>query len=575
MTGYPSRALTAWAALLALLWLALWSPWSRGWTWAGAALVLLVAGTAIAWQTRRLQRQQHMARPVLRAVESALAALPAGLRHHTPLVLASGDTRTLTALFGTAPVRITDAAIWVACDDATQLPSLADALMRWREGQGPDAVMVLNAADQTDALMTWQAGSGLWRRALSDTRRALGYPLPVGVAVYAAAVQGMDPPCPWFGVSERQALRFDTLPTQIAAQAWREARTAAPEQRTALAWRTAQLDALARWACEALLPALAGAAHGVPALTVQALGVTLVAGAPAAGSPWRQGVARISGLPVAALGEPASYPATSGLTLPDALLHGITPQPIRRVMPRAIAHAFACAALAFCAAAAASAWNNLALLTRVTQRITHYQAITSAHDAARLDALNALRRERDELARYARDGVPPRLGLGFYRGAPLLPRLDVLIAAYAPPAPPPATIELDSLSLFSSGSAVLNPGSNRVLVNALDLIRAHPGNRVLVAGHTDASGSAPRNQALSEARASAVRNWLAEASGLPRTRFALQGYGDTRPKATNDTAAGRALNRRVEITLVPDCRQNKMHGTPYDEPDSTPQGQRC
>ncbi|MNW07669.1 Outer membrane porin F precursor [compost metagenome] len=51
-----------------------------------------------------------------------------------------------------------------------------------------------------------------------------------------------------------------------------------------------------------------------------------------------------------------------------------------------------------------------------------------------------------------------------------------------------------------------------------------------------------------------VRNWLADAAGLPLTHFATQGYGDTRPKADNDTEAGRAANRRVEITLVPDCR---------------------
>jgi hypothetical protein len=75
-------------------------------------------------------------------------------------------------------------------------------------------------------------------------------------------------------------------------------------------------------------------------------------------------------------------------------------------------------------------------------------------DAARVDALKAVRRDRDELERYARSGVPPRLGLGLYRGAPLLAPVNALIAGYQPPPPPPVpppTIELDSMSLFRSG----------------------------------------------------------------------------------------------------------------------------
>lgn len=136
----------------------------------------------------------------------------------------------------------------------------------------------------------------------------------------------------------------------------------------------------------------------------------------------------------------------------------------------------------------------------------------------------------------------------------MLASLNALIAGYQPPPPPPVTIELDSLSLFRSGSATLDSGSNRLLIRALDLIKAHPDKRVLVAGHTDSTGSPQANLKLSEARAASVRNWLADAAALPLTRFAIQGYGDTRPKATNDTDAGRAANRRVEITLVADCR---------------------
>ncbi|HWX11210.1 MAG TPA: OmpA family protein [Trinickia sp.] len=77
--------------------------------------------------------------------------------------------------------------------------------------------------------------------------------------------------------------------------------------------------------------------------------------------------------------------------------------------------------------------------------------------------------------------------------------------------------------------------------------------RILVAGYTDNVGNPGSNLKLSTARAEAVRDWLIDASGIPATQFAIQGYGDTRPIASNATPAGRARNRRVEITLVPDA----------------------
>jgi outer membrane protein OmpA-like peptidoglycan-associated protein len=215
----------------------------------------------------------------------------------------------------------------------------------------------------------------------------------------------------------------------------------------------------------------------------------------------------------------------------------------------------------FCAAAASSAWQNRNLVERVRTDMARYSAIAPGMDAARVDALNIVKRNRDELSGYASSGVPPRLGLGFYRAGPLLPVANALIAGYQPPAPPPSMIELDSLSLFKSGSAVLNPGSNRVLVSAVVLIKANTSKRVLIAGHTDNFGGAASNRTLSEARAASVRDWLADASGISPTRFAIQGYGDTRPKASNETEAGRAANRRVEITLVPDCRDDRKNGT--------------
>jgi outer membrane protein OmpA-like peptidoglycan-associated protein len=279
--------------------------------------------------------------------------------------------------------------------------------------------------------------------------------------------------------------------------------------------------------------------------------VTATEGRPAPDSLYARFVSTATGLQLASTdGIRVSY------ALPEPLIRGITPQTAQPVLPRALAHAFVWLGVCFCAAAAASAWQNRALVERVTDHMARYRAISPTQDAARIDALNAVKRDRDELDRYARSGVPPRLGLGFYRGAAVLPVANALIASYEPPPVAPSTVELDSLALFRSGSATLNRGSNRALVDGLELIKAHPNKRVLVAGHTDSVGSARSNLQLSEARAASVRDWLADASGIPLPQFAIQGYGDTRPKASNDTEAGRAANRRVEITLVPDCRDD-------------------
>ncbi len=82
-------------------------------------------------------------------------------------------------------------------------------------------------------------------------------------------------------------------------------------------------------------------------------------------------------------------------------------------------------------------------------------------------------------------------------------------------------------------------------------IRAKPGWLIVVAGHTDDVGDERANQQLSLKRAQAVRDWMRDTGDVPERCFAVQGYGESRPVASNATAEGRAQNRRVEIRLVP------------------------
>lgn len=554
MNGYPYRMLVGWIAALALAWLTFSSPWQATWNLLLAAFTIALALVASLMATRQLRTRWRAAQPVLQAIQAPLDALPGDIRRNTPLVLAVGDATGAPArAFGEALVRITDTAIWVRIDGPNRLAHVADALKHWREGQGPDAVAYLIDADQANDAGVLNAGLRRWRSAIGEACRALGYTLPVCVAVYAEEAMGAPDDCPWFRASCTDGLLSDAQASLVAARARQYAQTAVPADRRARMYRAARLDALAQWATGALGPALVddhrGGFRSSRPMHIVAFGATLVAGSPAADSLLARFIEQAT-----ALIRSASDSRRAPYPLPEPLIQGIALQPVRRVLPRALAHAFAWLALAFCAVCAASAWQNRALVTRVINDMARYRAIGPEHDAARIDALQAIKRDRDELEQYARAGIPPRLGLGFYRGAPLLAPLNALIAAYQPPVPPPSTIELDSLSLFRSGSAALNPGSNRVLIGALEMIKTHPDKRVLVAGHTDAAGTPASNLKLSEARAASVRDWLADAAGLPLTHFAIQGYGDTRPKAPNDTVTGRAANRRVEITLVPDCR---------------------
>lgn len=559
MTGYPYRTIFVWIAALALAWLGLSSPWSTAWNLLLAGLVLVLTVAAVAIATRRARSRRQASQAVLTAIDASLEALPEDIRRNTPLVLTVGGTSGVqTATFGESLVKITDAAIWVRIDEPNRLAVVADALKRWREGQGPDAVACLVAADEARDAATLCATLRNLRAAIGVASRAVGYPLPVCLAGYIEEAEEAGGPrddCPWFAVSGTVP-PDTTLCAQLADSFAQYPAVAMPADRAARMRRISRLDALAQWVSVALVPLLRNDDQGRKGVgrpvRLAAFGVTATMGAPMADSLYAQFVSLKTGLaPVSRGDRCASYP------LPDLLIRGIPAQPARHALPRALAHAFVWLALAFCAAAAASAWQNRTLVARVTSDMNRYRSIGADHDAARIDALQALKRDRDELERYQRNGVPPRLGLGFYRGGALQSPLDNLIASYQPPVPPPSTIELDSLSLFRSGSAVLNPGSNRVLIGALEMIKAHPDKRVLVAGHTDAIGRPQTNLKLSEARAASVRDWLADAAGLPVTHFAIQGYGDTRPKARNDTEAGRAANRRVEITLVPDCRDGR------------------
>ena len=99
---------------------------------------------------------------------------------------------------------------------------------------------------------------------------------------------------------------------------------------------------------------------------------------------------------------------------------------------------------------------------------------------------------------------------------------------------------------FAFDSAKLTPSSDAMLNEAVKILKRHSDLKVEIAGFTDSIGNDEYNMGLSQRRAQAVADYLI-AHGANASNITVRGYGETDPVASNDTEAGRALNRRVEL----------------------------
>ncbi len=106
---------------------------------------------------------------------------------------------------------------------------------------------------------------------------------------------------------------------------------------------------------------------------------------------------------------------------------------------------------------------------------------------------------------------------------------------------------------FGSDSNRLRSDSAQALNQAIADLKANPSWRLIIEGHTDDSGDAEANQRLSVIRAKTILD-LMVAGGIDAGRLEVQGYGEARPLADNQTLEGRARNRRVE--LYKSCRHH-------------------
>ncbi|GMQ89850.1 MAG: hypothetical protein BMS9Abin10_0185 [Gammaproteobacteria bacterium] len=111
-------------------------------------------------------------------------------------------------------------------------------------------------------------------------------------------------------------------------------------------------------------------------------------------------------------------------------------------------------------------------------------------------------------------------------------------------------IRLVGLS-FPSGRSTLRPENFQLLAKVTQAIQLFPESTLTIEGHTDSHGSDVANLALSRKRAEAVKEYLVANLRLDPSRVEAVGYGETRPVANNETEAGRARNRRIDVVIRP------------------------
>lgn len=136
----------------------------------------------------------------------------------------------------------------------------------------------------------------------------------------------------------------------------------------------------------------------------------------------------------------------------------------------------------------------------------------------------------------------------------LVPKPEPVVEAAPAPAPAPApqavteSVSLSAGALFDVNKDTLKPAGQEELRTLAARIKTINIEHIDIAGHTDSTGAEAYNQDLSVRRANAVKNFLIDQGIDPRIMSTI-GYGESRPIADNRTSAGRAQNRRVEVTL--------------------------
>ena len=508
-----------------------------------AVVVILVAVTAAVMAYWHKKKGQVVADDVW----------PSSLPPETyrqPVVLVCGDMSA--HLFTDSPVRQVSEGLYLPVSDEEQLVAQVERLLTLRPAWASQlavAYTVMPGMYRDAAVLAGQLRR--FAHSMATVRRRAGVNVPW---LLWSGLSGSPLPeranSPWFictGDEVQVATSTENaMPAQWIAQS-------GVQERSQRLCYLLKAESLMQWLNLNVLTALNGPEAKCPPL---AMAVGLVTSLPAVDNNlWQVWITARTGLTtdIADTGTDATLP------FPDALLRQLPRQsgftPLRRACVTMLGITTAAGITMLCLSATA----NRQLLRHIGDDLHQFYAVPAEEFITKARHLSVLKDDAVMLDGYYREGEPLRLGLGLYPGEQIRQPVLRAIRDWRPPEQKmevtaslqAQTVRLDSMSLFDVGQARLKDGSTKVLVDALVNIRAKPGWLILVAGYTDATGDEKSNQQLSLRRAEAVRNWMLQTSDIPATCFAVQGLGESQPAATNDTPQGRAVNRRVEISLVP------------------------
>ncbi|WP_199538642.1 OmpA family protein [Pseudocitrobacter sp. RIT415] len=549
--------LTAIGAVLAL-WLILgfW-PLSTGSRVALSLLVVLVSG-GMFWRQRRAS--QARATAVGEIVDENLP--PEDFQG--AVILVCGDNSPLF-MSGTR-YRETRQGWYLWVKDAEQLPLFAQQLSLVRPALlSQISVMLAVIPEQHTSYEGFTQSLRGWQRAVIQCRAAFSTIPPLWTVTWVSPpVPGPETEPVWFTtLSQRSGIQvFQPGQGNVSLTEW--ARETGSDTRHSRLSQSLWLDSLLAWQKSAVDDLLLVRRGELPEMKPCAQGMCMVPVSGVSGNLWQQHITAVTALP------PDVVVTAGPLPLPEMLLPAL---PRRRGVSHRMMFWRNAGLLGgiFLALAMLASWmNNHRLIRNVGDHLALYHQLTGEPVAPKLRAQQRLRADGALLDDWARRGEPLRYQLGLYQGLRLVPPIEAAVSDWAPPPPPPPiikkiiqgpkTIRLDSMSLFDSGKSALKAGSTKMLVNSLVGIKAKPGWLIVVSGHTDNTGNPKLNQTLSLKRAEAVRDWMRDTGDVPESCFAVQGYGESRPITTNDTAEGRTLNRRVEISLVPQADACQIPG---------------
>lgn len=537
------HALVAVATLLWLLWYFI--PTGNVFKGLATLLILLLAGWTV---FKNCRSEEHTSDVTLPAAELPL------LDTQSPVVLVCGDM--LEALFQGGPLRKTAQGWWLRAGDVSRLTDVVRSIQKQFPRQvGQLSVMYRCLPDEHQDEAVLRSTLKTLREHCKQIKSLTGFTLPV---VVNAEFSG--PETPWIIVRGDKPIVCPVNDSPQAFIDWQQA-----EDNILLLPTVSQAFSFIR---NTLTDELEKPDRLTPPVRVFSVAMRLGVVNPEAQSVWSIWLCARTCL------QFSRQPGQSVLAtpFPDAVLPLLAPfastvqggQRTRRL----VLLMWLCALTAL----GISALNNRDLIRQVSADLQRWNAIPMNHYRPKADSLSALKQDALLLERWQRQGEPLRYSLGYYPGQRLWLALQQAIDTWTPPPAPepkpvPKIVRLDSMSLFDSGKSALKEGSTKILVNALVGIKAKPGWLIVVSGHTDNTGSIQLNQTLSLQRAEAVRNWMRDTGDVPESCFAVQGYGDSRPIASNDTPDGRAHNRRVEISLVPQADACRLPGSKHASQD--------